>query len=287
MGSGCAKGCGVGCGIVTLVLGVIVAIGVGWMRPAIHEIKNAESAAEELEAAHGSVDDWTPDAVHPLTSRQLEAFLAARRGCVREASALEATLADMPPDALDDPHSSTSAKVRAVLRMLRQMIGSIGAFLAARDDALLEFGMGPGEYGWIYVLVYHSGLGQPLDSGPVITKPVGERVSPKTGERIFGEDHDRYSPARLRRAVRRLCVPAFRRMVESARRADDPRLADLEAELARLESRPDAVPWEGGLPADVEVAIAAHAGRLEASWRPALHPFEVVHLADDDLWSRD
>jgi hypothetical protein len=287
VGAGCAKGCGVGCGIVTLVAGVIVAIGVGWMRPALREIRHAEAAAERLDAAYGSVDSWTPDVARPLTAERVEVFLAARRGCASDAAAIEAMLADMPPDALTEEHSSARSKVGSVLRMLRRMIGSVAAFLAARDEALLEAGMGAGEYGWTYALVFHSWLGFDVDAGPVITKPTGEHVSPRTGERVFGDDHDRYSPARVRRAVRRLCVPPFRRMVEEARRTGDPRLPQLQAELARLESRPDAVPWEDGLPPELEMVLAPFRAELEASWRPVLHPFEVVHLADEDAWSRD
>jgi hypothetical protein len=218
---------------------------------------------------------------------RLEAFLDARERAEPSAKAVEGLFAGMPPDALSDPSSSVRAKVGAVLRMLRRMIGGIGAYLAARDEALLDVGMGPGEYGWTYVLVYHSWLAAPLDAGPVITKNVGAGVEPRTGERVFGEDHDRYSPRKVRRAVRRLCVPPFRRMVDEARRAGHPRLADLEAELARLESRPDAVPWQGELPPDVVRVLAAFEDRIRTSWRPAVHPVEVVHLVDDERWPRD
>ncbi len=287
MGAGCAKGCGIGCGVATLVVGLIVAVGVAWMRPAIEEARSAEAAADRLEDALGTLDDWTPDVSDPLPPDRLDVFLAVRSATSSETAALEALLADTPPDELTDEHSSVRAKVGAVLRMLRRMIGSVGAYLTARDDALVDDGMGPGEYGWIYVLAYHSWLGTPVDAGPVVTKPVGRHVSPRTGERLFGEDHDRYSPSRVRRAVRRLCVPPFRRMVEAARRTGDPRLSELEAELARLESRPDAVPWQNGLPPELEATLAGRATEVEGSWRPAVHPFEVVHLADGDGWSRD
>lgn len=287
MGAGCAKGCGIGCGVATLVVGLVVAVGVAWMRPAIEEARGAEAAAERLEASLGTLDDWTPDAAHPLPPERLDAFLAVRSASSPGAAALESLLADTPPDALTDEQTSAKAKVGAVLRMLRRMIGSVAAYLTARDEALLESGMGPGEYGWIYVLSYHSWLGAPVDAGPVVTKPVGRQVSPRTGERLFGEDHDRYSPSRVRRAVRRLCVPPFRRMVEAARRTGDPHLPELEAELARLESRPDAVPWEDGLPPELAAVLAARRAELEASWRPAVHPFDVVHLVDDDPRSKD
>lgn len=287
MGAGCAKGCGIGCGVATLVVGLIVAIGVAWMRPAIEEVRRAEAAAERLEADLGTLDDWTPDPVDPLPAERLDVFLAVRSTASPEAAALGAVLADMPPDALDDPDTSVRGRVGAVLRMLRRMIASVAAYLTARDDAMVEAGMGPGEYGWIYVLVYHSWLGETLDAGPMVTKPVGRHVSPRTGERLFDEDHDRYSPSRVRRAVRRVCVPPFRRMVEEARRTGDPTLPELEAELARLESRPDAVPWEHGVPPRLEAVLATRKAEVEASWRPALHPFEVVHLVDDDGWSTD
>jgi len=269
------------------VIGLVVAVGVAWMRPAIEEVRGAEAAADRLETALGTIDDWTPDVADPLPPERLDVFLAVRSATSPEVAALEAVLADTPPDALTDENTSAKAKVGAVLRMLRRMIGSVAAYLAARDEALLDAGMGPGEYGWIYVLAYHSWLDAPVDAGPVVTKPVGRHVSPRTGERLFGEDHDRYSPSRVRRAVRRLCVPPFRRMVEAARRTGDPRLPDLEAELARLESRPDAVPWENGLPPELEAVLAARGTELEGSWRPAVHPFETVHLADDEGWSRD
>jgi len=148
-------------------------------------------------------------------------------------------------------------KMREVLDITQSAVGlgaDIGNFFEARNRALLEQGMGLGEYSYLYVVTYYGFLGHdPRDSVEDVPMP---NVAAR---RLSGE---------LRSMLRHQLdsLPAD---------APDGWRERLAAEIATLEEEPRRLPWEDGLPGPIAASLEPYRERIEASYRAETNPFEL------------
>ena len=155
-----AKGCGlvVGLGVV-----MALALATGWvvtLRP-LHEAVEAREALAEL---YGTQDEFTPPAHGAVPAERMEAFLAVREqlagSCARlteSRSTIDSVedfeWVDQPKKREELFESPWSRGLAAIGLELRR-----GEFWRARNEALLDAGMGLGEYSYLFVLAYSSHL---------------------------------------------------------------------------------------------------------------------------------
>ncbi len=154
-------GCGVGCGAVIL-LGILLSVGgsLYMMRP----FNRAIDVQKELVAEYGKREAYIPGP-QGITPARMEAFLDVRRAVLpmcEEFRKIADSFAAM--DELDKggEEPSKGEMFKAVGNLTGDifgMVGNMGRFTQLRNQALLDQGMGLGEYIWIYVLVYNSWKG--------------------------------------------------------------------------------------------------------------------------------
>jgi hypothetical protein len=154
-------GCGVGCGAVIL-LGILLSVGgsLYMMRP----FNRAIDVQKVLVAEYGPREAYIPGP-QGITPDRMEAFLAVRRAVMpmcEEFRKIAESFAAM--DELDKggEEPSKGEMFKAVGNLTGDifgMVGNLGRFTQLRNQALLDQGMGLGEYIWIYVLVYNSWKG--------------------------------------------------------------------------------------------------------------------------------
>jgi hypothetical protein len=149
-------------------------------------------------------------------------------------------------------------------------------FARARNEALLEIGMGPGEYAWIYWLTYHAWLGHPV--GESLLDDIMEARSELDGSmqmHIDGMDFEH-----MERQLRRDLEAMLRNLEDAI--AADPEQTELKemvvSELAALDADSGRMPWAEGLPEAFVVGLDPYRDRLEASYSPATNPFELLQL---------
>jgi len=181
---------------------------------------------------------------------------------------LDTFLAEFPPADLRDEEG--------VLNILMQVLGSLDewlepmtAYAQRRNELLLESGMGPGEYLYIYGLVYYSWLGNGPEEGPVVSR--------EGRDQMFGDGDGTFSPEKVRRRYRRYFVAFLRNQLDALPETDpavEAWRAGLAAELARFESRPGSIAWREGLPPALEASLAPYRTRLEASYNRNGNCFE-------------
>jgi len=170
-------------------------------------------------------------------------YAAALQAALHQHDGLpEASLVGLPPE------------LRALLRLVARR-----ALRREEAMALLAQRMGLGEYTWLYVLAYHSWLGNPVPDSADEDDGDGDGDGPRVEK------------------LRALVIGMMRRYAEAeaaAGRADQATLWRTEAD--RMEGAAAEIPFgAGGLPADWAAAFEARGEELRAAWCGPMAEFEL------------
>lgn len=262
------SGCGIGC-VVLLVLGAGLAwLGYSWVSTTMEEVETAAETTAELQRAFGPVASFVPPPNVP--AERMEVFLAIRDALAEERQSLAEPIETI---AERGRVGGGFAVARAGFALAPRMV----AFAAARNQALLDQGMGRGEYTWIYWLVYHAWLGHPADDSQ-LHDLMQEPAADENGVRVQFDGGP--EPERLTWELRR-DIAAMLENLHTAL-AEDPELAPIRRavreELERVAADPGRVPWQDGLPEVMASGLAPHRERLEATYSRATNPFELMEM---------
>ncbi len=238
------KGCG--CTFtVLLVLGVIVLVGssLTMLKP----FRQAIEIREQLDLEYGSQSEFTPAADGAVLPDRMERFLAVRRElmvtCGRFEQAYDSLNSMEQFDGQDDPPQGEVLK--AAFNAARGAFGlapAFGDFIQARNQSLMDNGIGLGEYTYIYSIAYGDRLLDLQEDGDVTTMQV--HVSP----RVLGVLQD-----------------MLKRQLDRAGPGSAWTEA-LKAEINRLEETAWTVPWIDGLPAAIAASVAPFRLELEENF---------------------
>jgi len=240
------KGCG--CTLaVLLVVGTLILIGGSafMMKP----FREAIEVRESLDQEYGAQSDYTPPTdgiVHP---EQMERFLDVRRElmpmCDRFEDVYDSLQAVEQFDGQDDPPRGEILKaVFETARGAFDLAPALGEFIQARNNALVDHGIGLGEYTYIYSLAYGDRLVSVHEDGEVIRMEVN-------GSRRLLE----------------LLEEMLRRQRDAAE-TGSPWAGTLEDELRRLDGTVPDVPWSQGLPTAMEASLTPYRIELEQNYCP-------------------
>jgi hypothetical protein len=264
-------GCGVGCLLIVLALGGVAWMGYRWAKTAAEVIEEAGRAEDQLEAEYGQVQEFTPPLDGRIPVDRIEAFLAVRDSMAPERTALSDSIEALAP-AKEGGAVGGLRAARAGIGMAPRLI----EFAGARNRALLEIGMGPGEYTWIYWLTYHAWLDHPV--GDSLLNDIMEASDESGGSmhmHIEGMDTE-HAEQKLRRDLQ-----AMLRNLEREIEADSAGAGLKElvvGELAAIDEDHRRLPWSDGLPEAFVVGLDAYRDRFEASYSRATNPFELLEL---------
>jgi len=251
---GWLKSCAIGCGVFTVVsIMLMIGCGVSFMRP----FKDAVGVREELEAEYGTQEDYRPSIDGVIAPDRIEAFLGVREALRGECEVIGEIFGYFEKMEEMDETSSGGEKVSMVLGAARhvfQMPRAIGGYAGVRNTALLEQGMGLGEYTFIYVLSYYSMLQKD----------------------VIAEDlkiNDENTSDRVRRTLREM----LRHQLEDLRAAgSDPDFEiTLRDEIIRLDENDNALPWQNGLPPATLASIEPFRTRIDTLWCAPASPFAL------------
>jgi len=239
-------GCGVGCGAVIL-LGILLTVGgsLYLMRP----FNEAVDAQKELVAEFGGREAYIPPP-QGITPDRMEKFLVVRRTVMpmcekfQELSKSFAAIEELDKGGEEPSKGEVFTVITNLTGNIFGMVGDIGRFTNLRNQALLESGMGLGEYIWIY------------DS---------------EGGMSGGEQK-----------VMRTLVLNHAEALTSAGMADKAALWEQEAD--RMKRSETGVPFEGGsLPAEVVRAFLPYERELADLYCEATSSFEMSRVRKKGL----
>lgn len=239
---------------------------------------------DTLTERHGRIQDFCPDPYGAIRPERIEAFLAVGNSMTPVKEELEKSI-----DILSDEKREDQAKEEPsphVLAKIKTGFGIIpltAEFVKTRNQALLDAGMGMGEYYFIYVVVYYSWLGKsPVDGPPfqLVGEDDEERgVFWRRSRRDTMDLEDRldYTLKRLHRQL----LPMLHNQYEKLTELDvspiiDPWREALVAEIEAMDSDRFRLPWQDGLPEVLEASFEPFRERLEASYSALLNPLEAA-----------
>jgi hypothetical protein len=282
---GWLMGCGIGCGVLILiVVGLVVASGFIF-RDAIQEFEQADQSMETVAERYGTISDFRPDADGAIRPERIEVFLAARDSVATERQEMDRSLTALSANSdaedgrtgrLPRLPAGVIGKTRAGVWLMHQLAD----FLRQRNEALLESEIGLGEYYYIYTLAYYGWLENSPGDGPSF-KLVGDRGY------VFEEIESLPEPAVrehrtevTRRSLNRLFLPVLRNQLNDLDAVEDPgELVEwrelLEAEILKLETDADRIPWEDGVPDFISVSLEPFRERLEQSYSVMCNALEA------------
>jgi hypothetical protein len=276
-------GCGVGCGVLLLAgIGACV-VGALFMKHTFRGIEKAAESQEALVGKLGDVDDYAPPADGVPEVDRLEAFVRIREITADARREVETTVDRLPTPELFE-EEAVIGKIRVGLGALGDLIDAIGTYVEARNLALIDRGMGPGEYVYLYTLTYHSWLGHSPGEAPEVREgPDGVRVG------VFDDRDALFSEEAVRRRYRRYALGMVRAQVgstapEAEAGAGEAWRARLQREIQRLEVDPGHVLWQDGLPEDIEATLEPFRPRLEATWSAATNRVELPLAGHETPW---
>jgi hypothetical protein len=244
----------IGCGSSVLLALLVVGALVGSV---FLEYREAALLRDELDTTHPTPATFTPARDGSVPADRLQSFIAVRRVLYprcEDVARLQRAFAKM--EAYEEKDRVAPMEllrdVTRVVKVLPTVGRHFGEYLTARNEALRANGMGLGEYTWIYVVTYHSWLGhRPLQA-------------------IEGGPHPSMFFVRVIPQVRAM----MQRHVDDA--ADDEELAAWRSELTVLEQDARRIPFEDGLPPELESSLVPHRGELERLACPEAAELDVV-----------
>jgi hypothetical protein len=180
----------------------------------------------------------------------------------------------------------------AAIRRGLGVIPQVADYLRARNQALLDAGMGMGEYYFIYVIVYESYLKKPMDDGPGFRFPESGGMRTDWDREGAKEMQKDFALRRIHRAVlpmlkNQLAKLATENPAPGAAVGTSGRGAEkgapskwqeaLAAEVKAMEADPHRLPWQDGLPEVLESSLKPFRDRLEASYSRMTNIFEISY----------
>ncbi|MEJ2244898.1 MAG: hypothetical protein P8Y80_02250 [Acidobacteriota bacterium] len=271
-------GCGLGCAGLIAVIILIMVWGISLGRNARRGFYTAEATRKILEEKFGAPGDFFPAADGSIPAARLEIFLAVREATQEYRTNIIHFFSDIPTNedaGREFDGKPLGKKIGTIFQRMRSAVGmgeDIGHLLEARNQALLDKGMSPGEYTYLYVLAYYSWLSHSPGDGPgnnANTSYVMVRVPSQTHRDLIGM---------LSNQLDSLADTGDTEKWNQWR-------SDLEGEIEEMKNNEGRVPWKDSLPQKTAESFQPFRDRLEQTYSPITNPFELSLPTRRDLFS--
>ncbi len=244
------RGCTCGCGLLLLLsFMALLTIGVRTCVP----LRHAERSRAELDERFGPPESFTPAADGSIPADRLQRFLEIRGRLADQCVKFTTMQTKMQRvDGIGDEEPSGKTVVDATKGLASVGIGiapAVGEFFEHRNQALLDAGMGLGEYCYIFAIAYRRQL-----------------AGPPEYELFFDGD---LSPDVL--STLRAALSNQLRLVQT----DDGTRDALERELRALHDGPPRLPWSEQLPRPIEQSLAPLRQQLDEGYCSATAGIEM------------
>ncbi len=275
-------GCGIGCAVV-LGFGALLTGGtVMLVKHAVENFHSAKRTQETLVNLYGPIESYTPAWDGTLAPERVERFLKIREATGADRGVLAHGITEELPDVKSQPRSPR--RTWRGLRLGMGLANGLSAYVQRRNEAMLDAGMGPGEYAYLYCVVYFAWLGEDPGAGPP-----NVHLGNRGRSRIFSFDtnDDRWQNDEGRRYEIRTRANAWMRAILSNQLAAvpdtggaevSPWRAQIAAEVQKLEDDKARVPWQDGLPETTRASLEPFRDRLTAQWSPMTNLLELLFL---------
>ncbi len=272
-------GCGIGCGAITLIVIILIMGGFFFIRNIVRDFRSSEELMDTLVEEFGTIQEYCPSPNGAIEPERLEAFLTVREAMAPVRKELEKSLHFLQDK--DDKELGEEER-RSVLKKITTgfgMISQIADFQGARIQALLDAGMGMGEYYYLYTVIYYSWLEKPvLDGQDFQIRGDDEGYKFSDWE---SQESDEIRQDMTLRWLHRIILPMlhnqYEKLTESSLSETQRQWQRvLEAEMKAMESNRYRLVWQDGLPEVIVKSLEPFKQRLEASYSPLTNGIEIA-----------
>ena len=261
-------GCGLGCAGLLAIFVILAVLGASLIKDSRRGFEAAEATRRNLEERFGAPGDFVPVADGSIPAERLEIFLAVREATQEYRTHIIQFFSSIPMNgeaARELDARPFGEKMKSVFRTMGSDVGmgeDIGHLFEVRNQALLDKGMGLGEYTYIYVLAYYSWLGHSPGDGP------------------GGNANTSYITARSQSQRHNDLIRMLSNQLDSAADAGDTEEWDqwraaLAGEIEKMKNNEERVPWEDTVPRKTAESLEPFHDRLEVTYSPIANPFEL------------
>jgi hypothetical protein len=263
-------GCGIGCGAIIVIAALLVTLGVLYVRNLVEGFKDSEAMLATLTERYGKITDYTPDPTGRIARDRVEAFLAAREATAVDREKIVKSLQLLSDDEDAQIDVESPGGVLQKLKMGFGLIPQLADFFKTRNQALLDVGMGMGEYTYLYTIVYFAWLGKPVSDGPSV-RLTGENQEFRTQSWEDDQEARELSQDITLRRLHRMLLPILRNQRDQSMQDSSPAAGQewkdaLSAEVAAMEADRYRLAWQDGLPDVIASSLEPYRERLEASY---------------------
>ena len=273
-------GCGIGCGAVLIIVVLLVAGGFFFFKNLVRNFEESDRIMEQVIIKYGQITDFSPDPEGQIRPARMEAFLAVQDSSAVERDTLEESMEILFRNAEElEAGDKSAGKILQTIGKGFSLIPQMARFFSSRSQALLDSGMGMGEYLFIYSVAYYSWLGKPPGDGPryqIMEDDERIVMNWDEAEDDYREERDR----RTRRQVNKFVLPMLKNQLQRLKSegASSPSVqwrAVLEEEIKAMEDDSSRIPWQDGIPDVLQKSLNPYKQRLEKNYRVMLNPFEI------------
>jgi hypothetical protein len=272
-------GCGIGCGVIIIILIVLGIGGYLFVKNMVDEFKDTEALMSAMTERYGRVKDYCPNTDGSISTDRIEVFLAAREAYAPVRTKLESSMKVLQERAGQDEVEVKKPKnIFQMLRLGFGLIPQIAEFIKSRNQALLDAGMGMGEYYYIYAVAYYSWLEKSPADGPDFQIVGSDERSDyrEISEDVF-EERRYFTLRRLNRMLLPMLKNQFDKLTGCEREHNQEQWrSTLEQEIEKMESDKLRLPWQDGLPEIAVSSLEPYRNRLEQSYNETTNPLEIA-----------
>ena len=272
-------GCGSGCGAVIVIAALLITGGVLYVRSLVEGFKDSEAMLEVLTERYGRITEYCPEPDGRIPEDRIEAFLTAREAIAPVRDEIERSISLLEDEGEEIDIESTG-NVFQKLKLGFGLIPQLADYFKARNQALLDTGMGMGEYYYIYSIVYFAWLDKSLADGPSfpITGEEGDYEF-RPQDRNDEEAQEMRRDISLRR-LNRMLLPMLRNQYQKLEEETEPGILKeweeaLAAELEAMEADRYRLAWQDGLPEVIASSLKPYRDRFDASYSRLLNTIEI------------
>jgi hypothetical protein len=274
-------GCGVGCGVIIIIAVILVVTGVFYVRNLVKGFEESVAIMDTLTERYGKITEFTPKTDGTIPPDRIEAFLRVRKELLPALEQISDSIYILSDgewggeEIPEEEQSSTITKIKTGLNLIPQ----ISDYYKSRNQALLDEGMGPGEYYYIYVITYYSWMGKPLMDGPDFQ--IGEDNERPRFRNWDDEESREIRRDQILRRMHRMILPMMKNQYIKITDAlpdetNETWRSALAAEIEALEEDRYRLPWEGGIPDVISDSLEPFRSRLEGSYSSITNMLEVA-----------
>lgn len=286
-------GCGIGCGVIFLIVIILVGMVYYLVKDSITAFKETEESISLLIKKYGNVADFCPNPEGIIKPGRIEAFLKVRERSIPAAEEMKQSLVQILEEIKRSEEKKQSfLDVIRIVKKISKTIPHLARYFTARNRALMDVGMGIGEYYYIYVTAYYSLLHLSPRDGPDFgfLQDKGGNSSFYFAMKEMLKDKDKKEEPRETDSweseevgsivrVRGFILPMMKCQLQKLKTGllDEDLEAwknALENEIEKMNNDRNRIPWQDGLPEVLSSSLLPFRERLETCYRDMMNPLE-------------